>query len=367
MTEFSNLGNPVRSAARSRPRVDPGLAASTLGAALRRQANTLLSELPGGVATIVAVEPATGRVVALAERPGAPASPADAIALEAFPAASLFKLVTAAAALERAGLRPEEVIRYRGRRGRLTRRSSRPSRFLDLRRSTFSEALAESCNPVFARIASLHLRPSDLAAQAMAFGFEHPLPFEAPIAISRAPAPTDELDFARTAAGFGEVTVSPLHAALIAGAIANGGLLMRPSLAGPSAPGATPETPEVLRRAMAEATARALTSMMVGTVTRGTARGAFSETVRRLASETVIAGKTGTLAGRHPWGTVQWFAGAAVGSKRSLALACLVVDAHAPRGTASVLASRLLDFWAATGARAGRRDPEPAPSGDRAR
>ena len=78
-----------------------------------------------------------------------------------------------------------------------------------------------------------------LKEEAERFGFNRSIPFAIPVEPSEANIPESAFAFAETGAGFGDVYLSPLHGALIAATIANGGVWRDPTLfeALPALPG----------------------------------------------------------------------------------------------------------------------------------
>src|SRR5947209_19732142 len=86
---------------------------------------------------------------------------------------------------------------------------------------------------------------------------------------------TDPLAFAKSAAGFGSVRMSPLHAAVIASAVANGGVEVEPTLVKDIDGAALAASPS--RRLLSAETASRLRDMMKLTVSDGTARSSFRE------------------------------------------------------------------------------------------
>ena len=145
-----------------------------------------------------------------------------------FPAASIFKLVTASALLD-AGLTPEEETCYHGGKRRISERLLEDTAS-DRQCLSLSEALGRSANGVFAKLTHRHLTAEKLLAAAELFHFNRPLPFPVPVEPSLAYVPDDALGLAQTGAGFGDVFLSPLHGALIAAVAANGGLWRPPVL-----------------------------------------------------------------------------------------------------------------------------------------
>src|SRR5207237_3940467 len=100
---------------------------------------------------------------------------------------------------------------------------------LDRRCLSLSMALAKSANVVFAKMAAKHLDADGLRKEAERFLFNRPI-FDQPVEQSSANIPDSGFDFAKSAAGFGQVKLSPMHAALIAAAVGNGGVAEAPSL-----------------------------------------------------------------------------------------------------------------------------------------
>jgi len=284
---------------------------------------------PYGV--FAAMEPDTGRVVALVGyRRGGESDPW--LALKAiYPAASLIKVITASAAIERGKVSPEEEISYRGgiygiSRGGIHARDGR-----GVPRMTLEEAIARSANSVFGKVAVNNVGGPVLEEYLGKFGFGQRIPFDLPVEPSRGDVPRKEYELARTGAGFGEVYVSPLHMAMVMSALASGGAMPRPILVDriedPEGNALYESSPSKWRDTVNPETANAVVQMMVKTVEMGTSRRTFGTPEKTpLLQDMDVAGKTGSLSGWTPRVHFQWFAGVApVGSPR-LALAALVVN-----------------------------------------
>ena len=310
----------------------------TIDPALQGLSERLVQRNGAPHAAIVAIEPKTGRILAIAAKS---ATLRHAALHSGFPAASLFKLVTAAAALERTSLSPNSLIAFRGGNYTLNQSNYRPDPRKDHRFMTLSEALGRSCNPVFGRLALRYISPDLLSAYAKAFGFNAQLNFDIPLHRSVAIIPENDYEFSRTAAGFGAVYISPIHAALIAAGIANNGTLLRPALLEkvftPAGSLLYEFNPEPIRQMVSPHTARKLLSMMETTTTLGTSRHEFFKHNKPLLPRIKVAAKTGTLRGENPSGINNWFIAAAPVEDPSLALAVIVVN---PKGISSK-ASRL--------------------------
>ncbi len=262
--------------------------------------------------SVVLVEPETGRVLAMVSRSEhRPAMPTLARHAAA-PAASTFKIVTAAALVDRAGVEPDREVCYHGGARHLTRANITGSKRDDKCRHDLGGALTWSINSIIAKLTHEHLSRKDLEVWAKRFGFNTEIPFELPVEPSSAEIVEDPFERARTAAGFWHTYLSPLHGALIGASVANGGLMMRPSIVEkvrtPDGEVLEEFEPEVLRRVMSEKTAELLGEMLQGTTSKGTAdryfahRGAFPHNV-------TAAGKTGTLSEDDPYLSYTWFVG----------------------------------------------------------
>jgi len=256
------------------------------------------------------VDVRTGRVLAQAGRSAN--GPDRSLCMRPWaPAASIFKIVTTAALLE-SGVSPSERVCYSGGLRRLMPRDLLDDPRRDLSCRTLSEALSQSINTVFAKLARRHLDREDLLRYAQAFGFRDRL--HPDLEPSPADIPSDEFERARTAAGFFHVRLSPLHAALIAATVARGGEMALP--AGKGAP----------RRVVRQDTARALGAMLLETTTHGTAKKAFHDRRGRpYLGKIRVAGKTGSLAERDPtFRDYSWFVGYAPADKPTVAVGVIV-------------------------------------------
>jgi cell division protein FtsI/penicillin-binding protein 2 len=276
---------------------------------------------------VVVLEPRTGRVLALAEHSRAEPG-ARGLALRALaPAASVFKIVTSAALLAQ-GVGPDDEVCFHGGRQRLAPRLLADDPRRDRKCYSLGEALGHSANVVFAKLAGRGLTAPALRAEADRFLFDAEIPFAWPVEVSRAEIPADPFALAETAAGFGAVRLSPLHGALIAAAVANGGLLVPPRIVASVEGGAAPAGPAP-RRLLEPKVAAALAGMMETTVTEGTARKAFR--LDRASSRSPlhgvpVAGKTGSLADRAPYRDYSWFVGFAGEGDAQVAVAAVVVN-----------------------------------------
>ncbi len=308
----------------------------TLDPDLQHYAESIVnrSRLPN--AAVVVMDPQTGRLLALAER----SSSVENLLVHAdLPAASLFKVVTTAAGLEQGIIHPDSLVAFRGSNYTLERWNYLPDKRRDRRRMSVREALGKSVNPVFGRIGLALLR-GPLNEAARRFGFNAPLGSDLPLPVSSATIPTDQYELSRTAAGFGKVKISPVHAATLVSGLANGGVLPRPFLIDRVLKNdgsiIYQADPRPLSRITDPRTARTVLDMMVSTTTSGTSRREFAYNRGSTLRGVRVAGKTGTLHGDLPRGVNNWFIGTAPLDKPVVAVSVIVVNP----GGASTRASR---------------------------
>ena len=300
----------------------------TLDPELQDYVSKIVAQAQASHVAIVAMNPSNGAILAIAGK----SNSIDQIEYHAgFPAASLFKVVTAAAAVEHAGIAPHSLIPFRGGTYTLNQANYYPDARRDRRIMSVGEALGRSCNPVFGHIGVKYLNGQILSRYARQFGFNRSLEFEAPLPESSAWIPQEDLyELSRTSAGFGEVRVSPIHAATFMSGIANGGMLPRPQIVdtvvSPEGSVIHKQKSEVLQRIVQESTATSLMEMMRNTTTIGTSRREFMRGTTPTLGTIDVAGKTGTLTGNNPQGLNNWFIGAAPISNPQIAVAVITVD-----------------------------------------
>ena len=195
-------------------------------------------------------------------------------------------------------------------------------------------AFSESSNVFFAQL-GVRLGHDALAAAAERFGFDRQVRLypgadrAGSMSTGRIPrlAKSDLYGLAQASIGQGRVLATPAHMALIAAAVANGGLAMRPRLL-------ADEPPAPLSGYMAPATSTRLTRMMRKVVSSGTGKGIE-------VPELAIAGKTGTA--ENPRGPAHsWFIGFAPAQDPDLAVAVLVEHGGYGSSAAAPIARDLL-------------------------
>ncbi|GAB48800.1 peptidoglycan D,D-transpeptidase FtsI family protein [Mobilicoccus pelagius] len=248
-----------------------------------------------------------------------------AIAGDTYPPGSVFKVVTAAAALESG--RYSEQSRLAG-----PARLRLPQTTIDLPNAgggpcdggtvTLTRALAKSCNTAFAGL-GMDLGAQSLRDQAAKFGFGASLSIPMAVTPSRVPEDMNEPQEALSAIGQYDVRVTPLQVAMVAAAVGNEGKVMQPYLVrqtrGSDLAVVDQTRPTELGRAVSTDTAAALTRMMTAVVTEGTGTRARIDGVR-------VAGKSGTAEhgeGRPPHA---WFMSFAPADDPKIAVAVVVED-----------------------------------------
>ncbi|OVE80096.1 hypothetical protein BVY02_01365 [bacterium J17] len=316
---------------------------------LQRTADELLRSYSVPWGAIVAMDPKTGRVLAASSYSSAEPSAKDLVTQADFNAASLFKIVTAAAVVEEEGMAAEDKIFYRGGNYTLSRRNYLPDSRRDRRSMSLEDALAKSCNPAFGRLGLDLSSKHSLLNYAEQFGFNRKIPFEVPVQVSRMNIGNDAYNLARTAAGFGQVKISPLHAAMIAAGIANEGTMMRPffldKIVNKSGQVVYESAPAPWTYPILSSTADELMDMMQLTIDKGTARRVFRRYRSGLLRDIEIAAKTGTLRGKDKRGTNHWFVAALPANDPEIAIAVLVVDPGGARINGSALGGKFLNYY----------------------
>jgi cell division protein FtsI/penicillin-binding protein 2 len=327
-----------------------GTAQLTLDADLERTAIGLMNahHLPEGA--IVLMDVATGRLLVYASHVEK-GPPRDLCAEATAPSASVFKIVTAAALVEDAHLGPDTKQCYSGGEQRINTVDLVDDPQRDRWCTTLGGAMGRSINTVFARLARQHLAPAQLEGMARRFGYGQPFAFDVPVQPSALRVPTEPLEFARTAAGFWNTTLSPLEATELSAIVAREGEAVRPSVvdkvvAGDAVAWSAPDGP-VTRRVVTRETAAQLGTMMEHTVSEGTSWRAFHDGKGgAFLPGVTVAGKTGTLTDAETKRYYTWFTGYAPSHPqpgvRQVAVAVLVVNGPAWQVKANVIARDVL-------------------------
>ena len=294
-----------------------------------------LEQLGRRCGAVTAIDPRTGKLLVMASSPSynpnlvendfgkissitadcRPAAPLVNRASQGlYPPGSIFKVVTASAALSSHRWEPSSTfvdpgycIAYGKRVNNFD--TSRPFGRIDL-----ATALQYSVNSVFCNIGKA-LGAKKILDQAKKFGFYERPPLETPESERYPsglyrngdlwyPERNSDVDAGRMAFGQERMLVTPLQMAMVAGGIGNAGIVMRPfvveKLVSPRGLTVDRTRPERLDRAVGPVDARDVQDMMVRAVQSGTGTAAQIPGYR-------IGGKTGTaetgVAGRN----TTWF------------------------------------------------------------
>jgi cell division protein FtsI/penicillin-binding protein 2 len=265
--------------------------------------------------------------------------------------ASLFKIVTAAAALEQRKVTPQTVMPFRGR---LTSENPkywqagprRGNQEMDL-----TTAMGKSVNPVFGRLASDFVGREGIVSGMERFGFNQTLVSGEPVLSSCSSVPQDDSALKLLGAGLcKDVKISPLYAAMMMAAVANKGVMLQPLLAseirGSQGKLLYSGEPRQVRRVASVETADQLATMMSTTVSQGTSRKVFRDRRGRPKLAAVdVAAKTGSINGTDPPGHYSWFAAYAPINDPQIAVAALVINGAKWRIKASLLGEQALEAF----------------------
>lgn len=323
----------------------------TVDPRLQRLATSYMEAQHIPEAAVVMIDVATGNVLAYASH--MEKGPSRDLVVEATaPAASVFKIVTGTALVDSAGISPEQKECYSGGEQRVNAQDLEPDPARDKWCATLAGAMGRSLNTVFARLALRHLKPEKLEETARALAFGDHLPFDVPVQASALKIPTENLAYARTAAGFWNTTLSPMHAAWLSATMARGGEPVRPRIVaevvdanGKSVYAAS--APQAGRRIVSPNVAAAVTQMMDKTVAEGTSYKAFHDLKGNAHLAGIpVAGKTGTLTDGEKQRYYTWFTGFAPShpqpGQRQVAIATLVVNGPVWKVKANVVAREML-------------------------
>ena len=335
----------------------------TLDLELQRAAEEALGERAGAA---VAMDPWTGEILALASRPSydpnmfvGALTPAEWVMLSGpespqhnrattsqYPPGSVFKIVTAAAALE-AGKADLQSRFWCGGAFRIGGWSLRCWRRQGHGTLDFLHGFAQSCNVMFATLGQ-RVGPEGLAAMAERFGFGDRCGIDLPEEVDGL-VPTSAWkreargepwypgDTCQMAIGQGDCLVTPLQVARAFAVVANGGALVQPYLIA-RVEGEGEYVPPMERRPLGlrPETIAALRAGVEAVVAPG-------GTATRIATpEYRIAGKTGTA--QAPGGDPHaWFAGYAPAEKPKLVVVVVIDRGGAGSSVAAPVARYMFD------------------------
>lgn len=306
----------------------------TIDEDLQKEADRLLKSYKPDYGAIFMIDASTGEVLAMSSFQRDNPTAANLNLQATFPAASVFKVVTATAAVDKAGITPEHKIRYNGgaytlyKKNVLTDKVTRWTNVI-----TLKDAFARSINTAFGRLSIENLHPEDLNDYANRFMFNQPIPADFPVETGVAYIPPDKgFEMAEAASGYNKLNrMSPVQGAMIAASVANDGQIVVPYVVDT----VTDTKGEKLYEGktldngtiMTKESAAKVRELMEQTVTAGTSRRSFRPIVKdRKFREIEMGGKTGHLTGDNPRGRVDWFVGYALDQERKIAVAAITVN-----------------------------------------
>ncbi|QZY50866.1 peptidoglycan D,D-transpeptidase FtsI family protein [Leucobacter tenebrionis] len=330
---------------------------TTIDPAAQEAAVTAMTE-NGFEGAVVAIEPKTGRILALASTPSYdpntvsmnddaeiianyrqleqdPAQPLQnrAIAGDLYHPGSVYKLLVAAAAIEAGKASPSTEFDNPAQltlpqSTHLMQNASRTTCGSGAK-ATLEQAIVLSCNIPIAELA-MSMDENTVPNMANAFGFGQDLSIPLAVTPSQSPTPADKAETALSSIGQLDVRATPLQIAMVSAGIANAGTVMNPYLVDEII---TPDlrvekefTPSEFSKPISSETAHAVAEMMEHGVSNpeGLAKNAGIEGVR-------VAGKTGTAEnGQDDAGNdlpfTLWFTGFAPVDDPQVAVAVVVAD-----------------------------------------
>jgi peptidoglycan glycosyltransferase len=328
---------------------------TSIDTTLQRLAVRLLAGRRGAV---VALDPHTGRILALASSPSydpnqlsthdtkaatkayqdlanQKPSPLNSVATEQlFPPGSSFKIVVAAAALESGKYTPDTQLSspssytLPGTNTPLTNTES--WRYTQSTKLSMEDAFAYSSNTAFAQL-GVALGADQISSVARHLGFGSPITIDGsqtsgnPMRTATGAFPTHPTDaqLALASIGQGDTTETVLQNALIASAVANNGTLMQPTLVdrvrSADLSVISQTTPSIMSHPFSSSTASQLNQMMQAVITKGWPQLQISSSIK-------VAAKTGTAqTGINNMGaTDNWITGFAPADNPKIAVAVMI-------------------------------------------
>jgi peptidoglycan glycosyltransferase len=302
---------------------------------LQDEAEDLLTAYKPDYGAIVIMDANTGAIRAMASFEKGKPSTENLALRSTYPAASVFKIVTATAALDRYKLSPDTLVMYNGGNHTLYKKNVMYTKVNRWTRSiTLKEAFARSINTVFSRLTLERMQPKDIEDYAIRFGFNTPIKSDLPFDTGFTDIPHDKsFHLAEIVSGYNRVTrMSPVQGAMIASSVAATGVMRVPyiveSLADVSGKILWKPEPVTAAVTMTGEGAERLKDLMEATVKQGTSRKSFRALLRdKKFHELELGGKTGSLLGDNPKGKVDWFVGYAIGGESDrLAIGAITVN-----------------------------------------
>jgi len=282
---------------------------------------------------IIAMDATNGEIVAMAgfdlDDPGA--NPC----LESnYPAASIFKIVTATAAVDSLGYTAHTPMYFNGNKYTLYKRQLKEVKNKYTTKISLANAFAQSVNPVFGKIGRNYLGKDRLNNYAQAFGFNQNPESELEFESSQFNIKENDFHLAELGCGFNRDTmISPIFGAMLITTVLNSGNSLIPSIVKQverdKGEIIYKSKKELYKSVMTPKTAETMTRLMQKTITNGTARKSFRGFSKdKTLSKLIIGGKTGSLFNRERTVKYDWFTGFGKEKIGDRALAVSIVVGH---------------------------------------
>ncbi|GAA4228810.1 penicillin-binding transpeptidase domain-containing protein [Actinomadura meridiana] len=264
---------------------------------------------------------------------------------EVFPPGSTFKTVVVASALkagasETTRVRAGRSYRPPGAGQAINNDAGDIGGSCDLSRIPLIEAYAQSCNTTFAFMGAEEPGNDAVHAQAERFGFGDRIEYADGLhaAASSFPKTGEASLSALGSIGQGNTVASPLQMAMVAAAIANDGVIMRPHLVdrlrAPSGTTVDRIEPKRMSEALTGEQAGQLLDMMKAVVARGTGKS--------LRGTSILGGKTGTADVEGAAYNDRWFIGVGPKDEPKYAVA-VMTEAPGYGAESGPIAAKIID------------------------
>ncbi len=300
---------------------------------LQDHAEFLLGKYNPDYGVFVAINPDNGHVLTMAESRRDGLDGELLTVKNTFPGASIYKIVTAVAAVNEGLASESTIIPFNGKGTSFYKKhvfNHKDGKWT--RNYTLNESFAKSVNSVFGRLGAVYLEADIMLQYAHKLGFNRQFPSDFAFEGGKVNIdPEDAWQVAELASGYTRKnTLSPMHGAVLGALAVNDGYLLTPvivkSLTDSSGiPIYANEKPN--RTAVIQAdTSRQLKSMMESTIRIGSAKRSFGRLKGENYKDLIVGGKTGSLTGTEPKGRYDWFVGFADNGNRKIAYAMLCIN-----------------------------------------
>ena len=319
---------------------------------LAEKIDNMLRRFKPDYGVVLVVEPNSNEIIAWGERyDGKIQDKPDYFVKNTFPAASLAKTITIAAAMESNRYSLNSAIPMKGAHHTLYKSQLRIPENYTGNTIELQDAYAKSANAPLA-IIGMNVGAAKLRSAAKKLGYNMNFPSGIPGRSSYSP-PDSGYGLAEASCGFTEATtLTPLLAAAQVRAI-----LTKKPLEIPWASNLEPYAPSkriaLDAGSFSENTYYGLREAMIRSITNGTARKHIStrNMARKNFNALNIGGKTGSLDGQDPHGRYEWFMGFAQSKENpSKSLVVVVMQVHDLHGfrsqPATQVAAMIINYWA---------------------